>query len=277
MKTIPLLDQYLEERNQLLIDISHLLEKDPNVKAAWLVGSLGREEEDALSDIDLWVVVDDDPIRAIIKHPREYTAQIQTPVLFVEAPQNAPEEGAYLMTCYDGIIAPHIVDWYWQPKSQAYVPSQVRLLFDHAGLKQKDQPIHFSGRPPSKEMIDRPDHFISFFWMMLMITAKYASRFPWAEEIELLPFLIDPIDKARLFIGQDHYYLSDQIPQHRLPSEKVKLLYQLADQMSELMAILSDQGEEIPALIKPGAYRYLDMIKTIVEDMEQENKTTKMN
>jgi hypothetical protein len=42
----------------------------------------------------------------------------------------------------------------------------------------------------------------------------------------------------------------------------MKLLYQLADQMRGLMADLSVQGEEVPSLITPVAYRYLDLIKT---------------
>ena len=112
MKSITLLDDYLEERNQLLRTITNLLERDPIVKAAWLAGSFGRGGEDALSDFDLWVIVDDDQFHKIITQPHQYTSKIGNPVLFLEAPQNAPEGGAYLMTCYDAPVAPHIIDWY---------------------------------------------------------------------------------------------------------------------------------------------------------------------
>ncbi|HSJ36889.1 MAG TPA: nucleotidyltransferase domain-containing protein [Planococcus sp. (in: firmicutes)] len=266
MKSIALLDHYLEERNQLLRTTSEVLERDPRVKAAWLFGSIGRGDEDALSDIDLWVVVDDDHIDNIIAQPRQVTSHIGNPVLFLEAPQNAPEGGAYLMTCYDTPVAPHIVDWYWQPQALAYISGQVRLLFDRVGLIHKDQPIQFPGRPASKEIIERPIHFISFFWMMLMITAKKAFRSPWAEKMELLPLLIDSIVKAQHFLGRESILLLRDIPHHQLPSEKVHLLYKLADQMSEMMAIIAEQGQEVPALIKPGAYRYLDLIDSMIED-----------
>ncbi len=121
------LNAYLEERSRLLRTVQSLLENDPGVKAAWLAGSFGRGEEDALSDLDLWVVVDDSLIGKVIAQPRPYAAQVEAPILVVEAPQNAPVGGAYLMACYDAPTAPHIVDWYWQPRSLAYIPSQARL------------------------------------------------------------------------------------------------------------------------------------------------------
>lgn len=268
MKSIALLEPYLEERNQLLRTISELLERDPGVKAAWLSGSIGREVEDALSDIDLWVIIYDEPIREIITQPRQVASQISTPVLFLEAPQNAPEGGAYLMTCYDAPVAPHIVDWYWQPQSLAYISSGVRLLFDRVGLIHKDQPIQFQDRPEIMGILERPIHFISFFWMMLMVTAKKAFRSPWAERMDLSP-LLDSIGKAQHFLGQDSFLLSRDIPPHQLPREKMQLLYKLADRMSELMEIIAKHGEEVPDLIKPGAYRYLNLIESIIEDQEK--------
>jgi hypothetical protein len=266
MKTATLLDHYLEERNQLLGTISELLKRDPNVKAAWLWGSIGRGDEDALSDIDLWVIVDDEYIDPILSHPLQYVSQVTNPVLSLEAPQNAPEGGAYLMACYDAPVAPHIVDWYWQPKSLASISDQVRLLFDRAGIRHQEQPIHFSGGPANKAIVERPMHFISFFWMMLMITAKEASRSPWAEKMELVPYLIDPFIKTHQFIGKNRSLPPRDIPSHRLPGEKVQLLYQFADQMSEWMDSIAGQSEEVPALIKPGAYRYLKLIESTIED-----------
>jgi hypothetical protein len=266
MKPITLQDHYLEERNQLLKNISGLLERDPRVKAAWLWGSLGRGDGDALSDIDLWIILDDDQIENVISQLRQYTWQVGNPVLFLEAPQNAPEGGAYLMTCYDAPVAPHIVDWYWQPKSLAFIPGQVRLLFDRAGLVHQDRPVQFPGRPARKETEERPIHFISFFWMMLMITAKQAFRSPWAEEMELIPLLVEPLAKTQQFLRQERILLSEEIPPHQRPGEKVQLLYKLADQMSELVETIAGQGEEVPGSITPGAYRYLKLIDRLIQE-----------
>ena len=259
-----LLDRYREERSQLLGAISEYLEKDPGVNAAWLFGSLGRGDEDALSDIDLWVIVDDEHIDNIITQPRWYASRIGTPILFLEAPQNAPDSGVYLMTCYDAKIAPHIVDWYWQPQSLANISGEVLLLFDRVGLIHNDQPPHFSGQPASKEIPERPIHLISFFWMMLMIAAKHAFRSPWGEEMGLLPLLVEPIDQAHHFLGQANPSTFIEIPSHKLPGEKIQLLYKLADRMSELMIALSERGEEVPTLIPPAAYRYLNLIESTI-------------
>jgi hypothetical protein len=203
MKPAALLERYGEERDQLLRLISDLLIKDPSVQAAWLFGSLGRGEEDALSDLDLWVVLDEARIAEVTARPLAYSSRAGTPVLYLEAPQNAPEDGAYLMACYDAPVAPHIVDWYWQPRSLAHIPSQERLLFDRAGLPRQDQPVRFPGLPANKGIIERPIHFISFFWMMLMITTKHAFRSPRAEQMELLPLLLDPIGKAQHLLGRN--------------------------------------------------------------------------
>jgi predicted nucleotidyltransferase len=252
--------QYAQERSQLLRIITEALEKDERVKAAWLFGSLGCGEEDALSDIDLWVIVEDSWIGEIINRPHPQAALAAQPIFFVEAPQNAPEGGAYLMACYDAPTAPHIVDWYWQPLSNAYIPDHVRLLFDKHGLEHKTQAIVFPDRPSPKELLDAPGHLMRYFWMMLMITAKYAGRMPWDEEMELFSFVIKPLAQVQFFLNPTGPSQDIELPQ-RTPQEKVKTLYLLADRMSALMVDLSQRGMETPDAIVPGAYRYLRMIE----------------
>jgi hypothetical protein len=131
------------------------------VKASWLFGSLGRGDGDALSDFDLWVVVDDDRIEDIAAQPRLFSAQFDNPVLFLDAPQNAPEGGDCLMTCYDAPTAPHIVDCYWQPYSRAFVPGQVRLLFDRAGLVHRGHTVIWISLLQSR--LTGGSKFITFF------------------------------------------------------------------------------------------------------------------
>ena len=269
MNSAILLNQYLEERNDLLERIADFLNADPFVKAAWLAGSFGRGEEDALSDFDLWVIVEDGYIDSVRNQPRQYTSQVGHPLLFLEAPQNAPVGGAYLMTCYDAPVAPHIVDWYWQPQSMANIPEQAHLLFDRAGLVHQDQPDLFTAQALKNETVERPIHFVSFFWMMLMITAKHTYRSPWSVEMALLPHVLNSLHKAQLFLGQDIRSPAGNVPSQRLPAEKMQLLFQLADQMNDLMASLSERGEEMPGRIAPGAYRYLKFIELLMQDKQQ--------
>ena len=58
----------------------------------------------------------------------------------------------------------------------------------------------------------------------------------------------------------------EELSSQESPDEKIKLLYQIADQMKEMMAVLAGRGEEVPASIMPGAYRYLDLIHTSIGD-----------
>ncbi len=64
------------ERDALLHQIEVALRADERVVAAWLTGSLGRGNADALSDIDLWVIVRDDAVAAIATDPRGFVAGI---------------------------------------------------------------------------------------------------------------------------------------------------------------------------------------------------------
>jgi len=265
MKPNPFAKQYRRETSQLLRSITDLLESDPQVKAAWLFGSQGRGEADELSDLDLFVVVDGEPAAGGAARLRSETSRIGTPLLFVDAPQNAPRAGAYLMACYDAPTAPHIVDWYWQPRSLAYIPPEVRVLFDRAGLPRQDQPVAFGGQAPDADSAVLPDRFISFFWMMLMITAKQAARDPGSEKMRLLPYLLDPIARARHFLGQEQALSPISTLPQRSAAEKMGLLSALADEMGRLMAAVSARGVEVPGRVLPGAYRSLGLVDAILQ------------
>src|SRR5262245_21882478 len=84
-----------------------LLEQDPRVVAAWLFGSLGLGAGDALSELDLFVVIADEHLEAVIEARDAFIAQLGTPVQVLEAPQNAPPRGAYAMALYSGEDGPH--------------------------------------------------------------------------------------------------------------------------------------------------------------------------
>lgn len=250
---------YLDERNALLQKITSLLESDSRVGAAWLFGSLGRGDADALSDLDLWVVVSDDAIQAVVAERRQYVTRVGEPVLMLEAPQNAPVGGAYLMAAYDAPAGPHIADWYWQPRSSAFIPPHTRVLFDRAGLAVGDEPMRFVGGSPDPVLETQLIHFISFFWMMWLITVKHTARAPHSETIPLLFYVLDPFCKTQRFLGQpeDPRYLSDVLPSLPTPREKLDTLRRLADEMVGLMKQVAATGRAVPEAIVPGAYRYL--------------------
>ncbi|MDQ4099179.1 MAG: nucleotidyltransferase domain-containing protein, partial [Chloroflexota bacterium] len=123
------LQQRQRERDALLCRIEAALRADERVVAAWLAGSLGRGDADALSDIDLWIVADD-AMSAIGAGPRRFVSDIVAPCLVIDVPRNAPPNGAYLFTHIPGDTGAHQVDWYWQTASNAARSATTKLLFE---------------------------------------------------------------------------------------------------------------------------------------------------
>ncbi len=75
--------------------IVNALRSDETVVAAWLGGSFGRGNADDLSDIDLWVVVEDDQINAIAAAPSAFVRALVRTIMEIEAPGNAPSSGCW--------------------------------------------------------------------------------------------------------------------------------------------------------------------------------------
>lgn len=261
-----ILHTYCHNRDVLLQHITQLLKEDPRVVAAWLFGSLGRGNADYLSDIDLWVVVQDASAPVIVAQRHDYVAQIAPPILLVDAPQYAPASGGYLMAHYEGTIAPHQVDWYWQPQSHARIPAQTRLLFDRVGLPQDDKPPVFPDKDPLPEF-DHPYYFIRTFWAMLLLMAKYTVRYPDAAESHFLPVSLEPFHKTQRYLGYDTLlWQQDGIPDYTLPHMKLEIMRSLADQMQTMMSAVAARGVIVPTEIIPGVYRYFGMVEALLEN-----------
>ena len=252
------LTSFQSESKELLTQITNYLVNDPRVMAAWLFGSLGRGDADELSDIDIFVVVTDECIQEIVAQREQFVNQIGKTVFFVEAPQNAPQDGGYLMAYYDTPTGPHQVDWYWQPQSLAYIPTETMVLFDRLGLAQSDQPIKFPNREPVKEIDENPLYFISYFWAMLLITAKYVVRQPHSEEMALLPYVLHPFHKTKRLLGQQTTtYQAIQTT----GQEKLVILRQLADEMCVLMSLVAARGNDVPGAAPTAVYKFLDLVE----------------
>lgn len=172
-----LLQTRRHERAMLLQRATEMLRADGRIGAAWLFGSIGRGSSDALSDLDLWTVVADDAIDALVAARRAYVAQLGAPLLVLESPRNAPAGGGYLLVLYPGAVGPQQVDWYWQPRRNALFPGDGRLVFDRVGL----------ARDPSSSTLDlvakdgaavleTPLQRATFFWAMSPIAAKKIAR-----------------------------------------------------------------------------------------------------
>jgi hypothetical protein len=243
-----------------------MLVQDERVVAAWQFGSLGRGEGDDLSDLDLFVVVADEHLEAIAAERRAFVARLGEPALLVEGPQNAPPRGAYLMAFYPGAQGPYQVDWYWQAQSAACIPPDTILLFDRAGLPCADGSVTWDYQPEAERTAaEAALQDVSFFWAMLLITAKYVARSPREETMGLLKWALAAMAGVRRFA-----VLTDPLPTHdEIPcpdaADKVRLLRRLASDMTDiLMPRVEARGVVIPTGIVPQAERYLNLIEQVI-------------
>ena len=108
---MPDLESYRQQRNTLLKKISETYFRDERIIAAWITGSIARNESDSLSDIDLTLVVAD-AYSASLCHrleqvsaqtaPERYRlfSQFGEPALIHENNNNAPEGGTFTFVMY---------------------------------------------------------------------------------------------------------------------------------------------------------------------------------
>ena len=177
------------ERAALLQHVERGLRSDARIAAAWLGGSLGRGDADALSDIDLALAVVDEHCADLNTQRRAFVAQFGEPILIQEAPQNAPPGGAFVLVLYRGSVAPQEIDWFWQPSGSANIPTSARLLFDRVALPRAPAWIF----PTREEVAARVSLRTTFFWAMAFIAAKKIARGQRAAAFDLMRMM----DRAR--------------------------------------------------------------------------------
>ena len=247
MHTTLHLSQYAAERDELLLRIQAQLHSEPRVTAAWLWGSHGRGDADAWSDLDLWIAVADDALEAIRDDPRAFVAALGDPLLVVDAPQNAPRAGAYLLTVYAGRTGPQQVGWYWQAHTAAHAPPDAHLLVARAPLAHSEDEPSFPGAPPPRRTAaEEIAHNVHFFWAMLLIAAKYVARLPEAPGILLLDLVQAALAKVDAQMGAAHAMHDAQAESAATPVQKLAVLRGLAVQMAARMPMAAAQGAAIP-------------------------------
>jgi hypothetical protein len=181
MERNEVLAAYTEQRDRLLAHIASSLAEDGRFVAAWLGGSLGRGDADAVSDLDITVVVADahavllcaQPERATAHPPAErlaFFARFGDIAFVSEHNPNAPPGGTSTGVMYadSGVI----VDWVLVPLAVAQRPPATRLLFAHEDipLSPESAPLDAAERAKAASVT------LASFWMMASVTAKYIVR-----------------------------------------------------------------------------------------------------
>jgi predicted nucleotidyltransferase len=262
------LKKRIAERDALLERAVELLHTDARVAAAWLFGSLGRGEEDALSDLDLWVVVGDPYSRFVNAQRREYVRKLGEPLLILEAPQNAPKDGAYLLTLYGGLAGAYQVDWYWQPQSQARIPNNARLLFDRVGLPRSGLPALATAPGPQspEERAQAAADRATFFWAMIQITAKkVARRQPWSA-LGMTGMVQGTLDEVKRLVGTPDEPERAEDPPPVQPGEQLAYLRRMAREMEAVTRQIVALGGSVPTEAVSYVYRFFDLVETMLQE-----------
>jgi hypothetical protein len=241
------LDIYRDKREALLARIVNDLAMDGRFAAGWLTGSFAREVTDALSDIDITVVVAD-PYSEVLCRRLEQVSSGTSPerhllfsqfgplALIHENNHNAPEGGTFTFVLYSESAL--MVDWILVPQSKAIQPYQSKLLFDKIGIP--------GAPPPEPEPLAQSEKAVAetwaFFWMMAAITIKYILRQDGvfaAHWIESLHGMVREVQ--RRLDGKPLQYTRGSISSLQPDSEKqLKSIRELCHRMLELKPRVSE-------------------------------------
>ena len=245
------LAEYAAERQAFLENIAAGLQADGRFLAAWLLGSLGRGEEDEVSDIDLAVVVGLPYQDALCARPwltgpqapperLGLVSRFGEPAVIYENHNNARPGGTLTSVVYaNGLV----VDWVLIPQETAVRPVRVRLLFDQVGIPVEDLPVETTAQRTAGAS-DR----VAFFWMMAAVACKYLLRGDgpaFYSVLQMLDRLV--VEVRRMLQGQDAPW--QRAPRQALAVDRSGQEASLRDackQMLEQMPLLTMPGGQVP-------------------------------
>lgn len=166
------LQKFIDARDQLLAQVSAVLEADERVTCAWLCGSYGRNEADAWSDLDLHVAIDDEHYESLVAEHKAIFARCgqQLHVISHGIRSWSMPNGRFWLVQY----APYMleIDWNIGPTNGTTRPEASLVLFDRVGLPLTPHPSPI----PDEERRKIAQEELDFFWAMAPIAIKYAGR-----------------------------------------------------------------------------------------------------
>jgi hypothetical protein len=263
------LNAYQASRDALLADISAAVAADGRFVAAWLTGSFGRHEVDAVSDLDLTLVVADAHGERLCARMEQVSAQTTKerlalfsqfgqPAVLHENNHNAPDRGTFTYVLYaDSAVA---VDWTLLPQKQARCPDMALILFDKVGIPPVPQV-----EPESLEQrVRRATELVAFFWMMTAVTAKYLVR-------RDLVFVQCQLEALQGMVQEVEWLLSGKPGQYRRGSlspfeptttAQKQAVYRLCAELLSLTPRLAELGGSI----RPSPMPTIEMLLNLVGD-----------
>ncbi|WP_433294411.1 GDSL-type esterase/lipase family protein [Actinoplanes sp. CA-030573] len=165
-------------RQQWLEQMIARLRGLPYVAGVWLVGSLGRGDGDAFSDVDLVVAVDATVLPGeVIADPAAGLGLPGRQLYVRPKPRNAPAGGGYVAVGMEVAGLPLLVDVFVWPAASAAVPAGARALFERRRMPRSELdfiPLLDAHRTPDQQGSD--PLAAGTVLMLVQLAAKYLAR-----------------------------------------------------------------------------------------------------
>jgi hypothetical protein len=161
-------EKLTQTRNQLIDNIKNVYQD--KYQLGFLTGSLSGDHPDALSDIDVWLITDEEKINDLIKQRFEHYNQIGKIAHFCEPPHHSPINGMASTVIYntEGILTE--VDYSLCSNRVAKFIKNAKVLFGEVNIPE--------GFPENNtEKRELPETYrLDFFLMLLFIAVKKTYR-----------------------------------------------------------------------------------------------------
>lgn len=269
------LRQRIQEQARLRSRAEGLVRQDSRLLAAWWFGSYARGKPDALSDLDLWLVVDDRHLDPLVAERHRYIAQLGRPFMVLEAWSNAPDPGVYLMANYLMEGGLYQVDWYWQAAHQARLPRDGRVIFDRMGLASAPKLVtvdfargsqaHGERRPDEKHV--RLSFNTVFFWSMVPIVAKKIARRELDVAYSMLDRLVPIINTIAALLDTPPYEPAAPITDKNAAEpafHQIAALRHISAAMQTMEPAIAAAGAELPNAIHAPIRAQIDRIEQMI-------------
>jgi len=240
----------------MLNTISDALRTDSRIVAAWLSGSRGRGTSDHLSDIDLWVAIEDHTISPVVDDPLRFVQTWLPTIMEIRAPSIAPPEGVYLLTWipHDGGFEQ--VDWYVVPLSRALRRPDTTVLFEKRPIPVEDEvQVRLSGIALQREVEGATKDAL----LMVANGRKHLLRGSSWRTIEHIRHAFRALEKVASLLESGEVPTFDQpgrqMIARELPATPEAQLEELKRCLDLLRSCLTRSGRDLPV---PDAFDAMD-------------------